>query len=397
MRREQAVETYSVVVGEEQYQIPFCMFKRKGINQWFVGKEVELFKNEEEGTLLENLFSLVMEEETIMIEDEEFETVALLALYVKRTLAMPAMCYRMDQIAGITFTVPVLNKETLVILKKMEALLNLKNVTIFFQGREESIFQYMLHQSLELRKEQVTVFDGNAKEFNCFLLHQNEHTTPVVVLSNELSYAKLEGDDESRDAAFLEIIMERQIPDFSAIFLIGDLFKGNWCQKSLQELCRNRRVFKGNNLYSKGACYTTMDRLNKNTKNSEDIIFLGRDKLKTNIGMQVKRNGEDSYLAILNGGENWYECKKEFQIILSEGNSLHLIVTPLDGRNIQKLEIVLDGLKERPRNMTRLQIVTSMIDENTMQVEVEDMGFGDFYPASHMKFREQINLAEEGY
>ena len=132
-------------------------------------------------------------------------------------------------------------------------------------------------------------------------------------------------------------------------------------------------------------------------RNADGSIFLGKDKLKTNVGMQVKRGEEDSYLAILNGGESWYECRKEFQIILSEGNSLHFIITPLDGRNIQDMEIILDGLKERPKNMTRLKIVATMSSENVMQLEIEDMGFGEFYPASGMKFREQINLAEEGY
>lgn len=396
LHHEQSVETCPVVAGEEQYQIPFCMFKRKGINQWFVGKEVEYFKEKEEGTLLKNLFSLALEKEKIFIEDEEFETVAMLALFIKRTLAMQTMCYRMEQLAGITFTVPVLNEKTLALLQKTELLMNLKGVEIFFQGREESIFKYMNHQSMELKKEQVTVFDGNAKSLDCFVLNRNEHTVPVVVLSSGYHYDKLEEDEEKKDNAFLDIIQERQIPVFSAVFLIGNQFKGDWCQKSLQELCRNRRVFKGNNLYSKGACYTTIDRMNAGAKTVDHSIFLGKDKLKTNVGMQVKRGEEDSYLAILNGGENWYECKKEFQIILSEGNSLHFIVTPLDGRNIQNIEVVLDGLKVRPKNMTRLKITAAMSNENIMQLEIEDMGFGEFYPASGMKFREQINLSEEG-
>ena len=37
----------------------------------------------------------------------------------------------------------------------------------------------------------------------------------------------------------------------STIFLLGDGFKEGWAKESLKLLCRGRRVFQGNNLYSK--------------------------------------------------------------------------------------------------------------------------------------------------
>ena len=125
---------------------------------------------------------------------------------------------------------------------------------------------------------------------------------------------------------------------------------------------------------------------------SKDIIFLGKDKLKSNVGMQVKRCGQDSYLALLNGGENWYESRKDCDIILTEGNSFEIMITPLDGRNRKQIEIVLDGLPVRENKMTRIHLSVSMIREDTLRILASDMGFGEFAKASSLTFEQKIDL-----
>ena len=41
------VETLAVVAGSEQYNIPMMLCKRKGISQWFYGKEAVRATNEQ--------------------------------------------------------------------------------------------------------------------------------------------------------------------------------------------------------------------------------------------------------------------------------------------------------------------------------------------------------------
>ena len=41
----------------------------------------------------------------------------------------------------------------------------------------------------------------------------------------------------------------------SAVYLLGNGFDGDWLKVSLQKLCRNRKVFAGKDMYSRGACY----------------------------------------------------------------------------------------------------------------------------------------------
>ena len=64
----------------------------------------------------------------------------------------------------------------------------------------------------------------------------------------------------------------------NSVYLIGDGYRDGWADESLHYLCRGRRVFQGNNLYSKGACYGMMERLHPGEEWKEHV-YLGDDKL----------------------------------------------------------------------------------------------------------------------
>ena len=213
----------------------------------------------------------------------------------------------------------------------------------------------------------------------------------MVAFVEKTEHGKVFGEMEEKDGQFLEIIRQSALDTLGCVFLLGEGFNGDWCQESLHLLCHNRRVFKGNDLYSKGACYGIQERLLE--KKEKQMLFLGKDKLKTNVGMEVLRNGEKSYLAVLDGGENWFESKKQWEVILPEGNVIRLRLTPLDGRNVKYVEIVLEGLPIREPKTTRLHLEAGMLNEKTMEIRVKDMGFGELFPSSGLQFSQQIDLS----
>ena len=104
-------QTYALVDGSRQFNIPVCLFKRKEVNQWFLGKEALAFSKQEEGMLLEGLLQAALERDETVIGEEVFESIALLALFVKRSLYLPGKECKPDKVAGIMFTVPFLNEK----------------------------------------------------------------------------------------------------------------------------------------------------------------------------------------------------------------------------------------------------------------------------------------------
>ncbi len=395
-------ETVSLVAGIEQYNIPTLLCKRKGVNQWFFGKEAIKNAGGEEAFMIDCLLSRALDGDLITIEDTEFDPVSLLALFIKRSLSLLSFVTKPEKIAGIMFTVSEMSSRAVEVFSKVSELIGLKTTRLYFQSRAESFFHYTMHQPQELWNYQVVVFDYSEEHLKTYRFECNKKTTPVVSFIYTKEYPEMKKHSVSEEEA-LSVETEKKLDmDFykivketcegriiSSAYLIGDGFAKDWCKESLKLLCLNRRVFQGNNLYSKGACYAMKERIEPSSIGST-YVYLGDEKLKSNIGIKVMRRGEESYLALLDAGENWYEVKKECDVILETGNSFSILITPLTGKEQKEADIVLEGLSVRPAKMTRIRITIYLIAVDLVHLKVEDLGFGDFYQTSHQIGEEEL-------
>lgn len=382
--------TVSLTEGAEDYNIPACLFKREEVNQWFYGREAINYSAVEDGVMVTNLWEHALVGDMFKVGDLEFDYVALLALFIKRSLVLLKKVAK-DKIAGIMFTVPELTKRAIEVLEEVTQILGLANARVVFEGREESIYYYVVNQQSEIWTHDVMVYDFSDRNLKSYRFGINRHTKPYVAMVDAKSYLIVKNDinkDGTFEAAVKED-MEKSV--VSTAFLLGDGFDDDWCHDSLKELCRGRRVFKGQNLYSKGATYAIREKM-LDTDVNQSLVFLGKDKLKSNVGMKVIRAGKESYFTILDGGESWYDAKKEFDVILDHGNAFEIVITPLDGKNQREIEIVLDGLNIREAKTTRLHMKIYMESEDKMRVCATDMGFGEIYPTTYQLFTKQISL-----
>ncbi|MFR0755428.1 MAG: DUF5716 family protein [Hominisplanchenecus sp.] len=68
---------------------------------------------------------------------------------------------------------------------------------------------------------------------------------------------------------------------FSAVYLVGREFEGEWMDKSFRFLCRKRRSFRGDNLYTMGACYAAMEE--NGATACKDTLYLSDDTIQHNL------------------------------------------------------------------------------------------------------------------
>ncbi|MDE6891169.1 MAG: hypothetical protein K2P50_05160 [Lachnospiraceae bacterium] len=400
---ESEPETISAVAGTEQYNIPAVLCKRSGVSQWYYGKEALKFAEEEEGIVVEHLLTLAERGEDVLVEGEVFDPVALLTLFIKRSLSLLSMRVPLNQIEAFMFTVEELTPRIVDVLGKVAVGLQLKAKHIAFQNYSESFYAYTLHQEREIWKNDVVVFEYD-HTLKVLCLECNRRTRPQVVFIQQWNFPKIErrvwkeeeGERQQQmdelDALFLhlagEVLTGRLV---STVFLLGDGFKENWMKESLKFLCRNRRVFQGNNLYSKGACYGMRERLSPG-REWQEYVYLGDEKLKSNIGLRALRQGEDSYFAVLDAGTNWYEASSEFEIILEDGNTVEFVITPLTGGNVTNRTVSLEGLPERPGRTTRLNVQVEMASVSQVIITVSDEGFGELFKSSGKAWTRTITV-----
>ncbi|MBP3475311.1 MAG: hypothetical protein J6K48_03200 [Lachnospiraceae bacterium] len=398
------VEMVATVVGTRQYNIPTILCKRKGANQWYYGKDAVNHREEEDMFPVEGLIALAKKGETVELDGETYDPVALLTLFIKRSMTLLSLIASIENIDGIMFTVDELDDRMVEVLAQAAANLNLKTSRIYFQSHTESFYFFVLHQPPELWNYQVIACEHNGMRLKTYRMECNKRTTPVVVLIEEQIYETLVLPEESEeetiredayrlaDERFLGILQkmcEGRI--VSSAYLLGDGFRAGWDERSLQFLCRNRRVFRGNNLFSRGACYGLLEKLDPGEVGQKHV-FLGKDKLKSNIGMNVLRQGRESYFALLDAGENWYEVQKECEFLLGNEKEIAFVITPLDGKNRVIKEIPLKNAGVSGVSYTRYRMEVSMCAPDTVQIKVTDLGFGEFFPASGQVWEERFQV-----
>ncbi len=393
--------TAEQVIGSEVYNIPMVLYKRKGVNQWFCGKEALKYAQSGDGLVVDNLLQKAVDGETQDIEGTEVDGVALLTLFIKRSLSILGGAG--SYISDLMFTCEELDDKVIEVMSKVSGALSLRNCNVYFQDYAESIYHYIIHQDEELYRRGVLCEYYDGSTLTDYSFKRNLRTSPIVTFVEKadtvsMPLPSIVSEDaksaayERLDAQYRDHIEDTVSRDmYSSVFLLGDGFKDEWYKSSVRTIARGRRVFLGNDLFSKGACFCLNDKYEP-TETVSKHIYLGDDKLRSNVGMNVLRRGKPSYLALLDAGVNWYDLKCEYEIFIPEDHILHFEIIPLDGSEHTRKELELINVPERDEDTIRLLLKMRMSDLNTIQVHIEDLGFGEIFPSSGMEWNMTIEL-----
>jgi hypothetical protein len=233
----------------------------------------------------------------------------------------------------------------------------------------------------------VLLFDYRVDGIGSYMLSMNRKTSPVACFIDAAFYPMARGSEIS-DKDFLEVARRRcDSKIITSVFLLGDYFSKGWCQESLRYLCRGRRVFQGNNLFSKGACYGARERMYPSNP-AKSYVYLSDDKLRANVGMTCDRGQTEVYYPILNAGTSWFEANKCFDIMLVKNNSFTISIVPIDGQRSRTAKISLEGLKVRGNKTNRIRLNFYMENNDAIQIEITDLGFGELFPSTGQVWRE---------
>ena len=390
----------------EEYNIPMCLAKRNEMNQWAFGMEALKCAGQGKGILIKDLYRLAKNKETVTVEDKEVSGEDLFLLYVKKCYSLLNFMISGNEPVALMITVESLKDGTVELLNKVREKLPIDNRRIFFGDRQECLYYYVLNQPEELWHYQVAVFDFTADTLKSYTFFRNMHTTPIVAFVDREEYKMLKSRKEFRDEEekkqyekeldqqFLEILtayVDGKL--LSSVYFIGEGFLGGWYENSLRFLCKNRRVFEGNNLYSKGACYGARERVQRSRICSAHI-FLGEEKLKMNLGIMAKKEGKVSYYPLLDGGENWYEAGCTVDFMIEGGAYLAFLITSLEGGMKKEVPMYLEGFGKISRKGCRISLELSMKNETIIHACVKDKGFGEFSPTSGMSFSQEFSEAD---
>lgn len=381
----------SMKVGAGQYSFPNCLSKKPGKEEWHFGLEVEYFVSQQNEIYLDQLYELASGSRTVDIDGKERSLGELLAIFFGGALRILGVPDPIKSISGLTITAPVLTKTLVENIREACQRMGFARNRCFLQDYAESFYYHTMNQKPEVWSRNVALFQFDREGVSFSRLLFDKKTKPIQVFVKKGKRATLHQTPLERDFDFYELIRDTLGNDvYSSIFLVGDGFDRSWATRSVPLLCRNqRRVFYGNNLFAKGACYGAREKVEE--RNLKGHLYIGSDVVRINIGMDMIINGSPAYHSLINAGVNWYEAVGGCELLLDDTRELTFVVTSMEGDQKNRYSMDLPGLPDRPSKATRLSVHLEFESVSRCRIEVRDLGLGELYPTSGLVWQEMIH------
>ena len=391
----------STLKGEKRYLIPTVLYKKREIDEWCIGDEANqrFYDDINDKQTINDIMSIIDTKREVLIEGKFYTPSEIVYIYFRELLNMAKNILNIGKIHELVVTIEKADKDLVEYIYSALENYGLKKKNVRVLTHSESFIYYTINQPKMIWVNDVALFDFNKDHFTYKSLSVTKNKNPNIVYVYETDYSKmidynmiLESDSrEKADIKFYEIICEEFRKHVtSGVFLTGVGFNEDWTKKSLTELCNRRRVFKGYNLLVKGACYAAMKKYKKIT--SIDHIFQCEGRTKAGIGIMIDNEGRNILMSLSNPGTNWYEAGAKVECILDNVKQIQLIFKGVVSDITRKVVIDLSGFPERPNKTTRVSISVAYINANTCEIEVKDLGFGDFYKATDAVVREIVEI-----
>ena len=334
-----------------------------------------------------------------VIRQESNEDIRLFADFINKQLSGFA------DIGRLVFTVPYINIDIVRLLKGIGERVGVSKHRIYVQDYKESFCNYMLYQPKELWQYEAALFYCDRYEVKAYMLrkiktgHGRGRDTFITV--DEVANARMEelsavypvlNVDRAHEAdvrfkQFIQGVFEKKL--ISSVFLVGEGFENSWYPQSLRVMCNGRRAFMGNNLYSKGACYTAYKSM---SKQEDALIYLDETKMMDQICLKLRIGGTERWYPLVPWGSRWYEADSQCEILLENTDDIEIHIESLAGAEMRVETVSLAGLPKRNNYTLRLQVKTIFLDEKICRITFKDMGFGEFFAATDFCVEKEIRL-----
>ncbi len=374
---------------EQKYLIPSVLYHRKENDTWYIGDEAIFNSNSDKKTYY-RFDEDIKDDIELMVK--LFEKLMEKAKNIAGFERVEVICISMED-CDLNITGNVYEAfETLGYAKERIKVIN----------HDEAFIYYTINQKKELWTNDVILFDLTENHFRYRRLHEMKSKTPPVLyvsssdLSDDINYEMLETENGRYEAD--SIMVEHLRKELKknvvcTIFLTGQGFYEDWYTESLKEMQGGRRrIFKGYNLFVKGACYAAVKKYQGITEKSNILQCKGRTK--ADIGLLIRNQGKSMIIALSNAGTNWYEAGAKAECILDNITRINIvIVSAIDGSSKDKI-IDVSGFPKRPNKTTKVGIMLAYKDDDTFDIIVQDKGFGELFKATDAMVKETISVSE---
>ncbi len=267
-------------------------------------------------------------------------------------------------------------------------------------SHEECYAYYAYSQKRDLYQLGVMLLDYEADGIHAYMMRDSKQNGTNLIregsslLGNERvadAYAGKMGLDEieAEIVSWLKGLFAEQA--VSSVYLTGKGFNvENYPDGLTKFLCAHRKVFAGQNLFVKGACFCAYESTESSVFDS--VLLACHNRVTTGIEVNIQERAVTKRLRIVKPGTNWYMAQRKLDFILEDVRKISLIMKPCDGSGDYEELIDISEIPYRPGKMTRISMEFKFSADDRCTVTVRDKGFGEFIKSSGKSVCRELSL-----
>lgn len=375
---------------EDNYLIPTVVCYNSELKEWSAGEEAINKGRLEKSRLYKELPELLK-------ENYDKETIEIISAYMSYLIKLTVNHCNGRLIKNILVTVEDVTPAVIEILTAAFVGLGYSKEDIKIISHSESFVYYVLNQNKDIWINNVYFLNFNRYGFHSRRLNvmkgRKPHVADVSVenLDEIMSMKMLEESPEAVDQLLADYMDEKTKKHVvSGVYLSGEGFYADGWDKTLAVVCRNRRVFKGNNLIVKGAAYAAKEFFYISTLSQYLISCKGRTRVK--VTMAVKYKDREHSVTLSNIGDYWYQARSKIECIMEEPTEAVFEIHDIMNHRNETFKIDLTEFPKRAPKTTRIEVNFKYVAENKFEIQVKDLGFGEFFKSSGMSVTREITI-----
>ncbi len=383
---------------EENSRIPTVLCIHNETKLWSYGREALSHARADRGILFEQLLTKLKNGEVTEAFGQTLTAVDLMEKFLRKSLTLIKNYFPTETITKLVVTLRETDPRIMDGVYEALYRLGLEKDRAVIMSHAGAYMYYALSQDRSLWVNDVGLFDFSEDSLCYYQISINRRTVPMIAgmekkdFTDILNYPMLKQKGFHPGYTFDNIVntvLFKQI--VSTIYFTGIGFEGEWAEEAIRNLCAGRRVFLGQNLYTKGACFAAKEL--SGDKKLGDIILLNNEMLISSVWIKVYTDAAVREQLLTDAAVPWYEVDKEIEVIPLGDPELEIIT-----KNIMTREVIRERLRlnnppaGRPDRMTRLGIRLTFQSRTRAQLIITDLGFGEFYPQTDRVWEFTIDI-----
>ena len=351
-------------------------------------------------TVLPPFFHAAMNGETVAFGEEEYSGRELLERYCELLLIKIGERFEGQEIGFVAVTCEEANTSESArgLLREVFAEKAGFGAQCAVFSHLEAFLHFVIRQEESLWQNGSAVFDYTTDGLLYYHMECRMANSRRLLVSDYKDYSDVipagfitPGDGGQGALVFERLAGEVLQQKVASLFVTGRGFEGDWVSDVLRLLSSGRRVFRGQNLYTQGACYAGAELFRQ--EQNVDFSVLTPEQITVDVVLVAENAEQEDGVLLAKAGEDYRMVNACVDIILDTTDKLTFRMMPAGGVTPQQIRVAPNIPGLRGDRTDRYEVRLRFAKRDMAVIQLKETGFGAFCPSSYRIYEELVDFS----